>query len=111
MMENCECSLKVALTGDKNYWYEGSPINNLTIRNCRFYGERGMIVAVPEFDICPESPYYHSGIKIVGNTFDITTALDLSNCKDILFEKNLNSNRLPFENQFHNCINIIEKYP
>ena len=109
MIENCECSLKVALTGDKNYWYEGSPINNLTIRNCRFYGERGMIAATPEFDIRPESPHYHSGIKIVRNTFDTTTALALSSCKDILFEENLNSNRLPFENQFYNCINIIEK--
>ena len=109
MIENCECSLKVALTGDKNYWYEGSPINNLTIQNCRFYGERGMIAATPEFDVCPESPHYHSGIKIVRNTFDATTALALSSCKDILFEENLNSNRLPFENQFYNCINIIEK--
>ncbi|MBQ9805382.1 MAG: right-handed parallel beta-helix repeat-containing protein [Clostridia bacterium] len=109
LIEDCECSLKIALTGDKNYWYEGSPINDLTIRNCRFVGKKGCIVACPSFDACPEAPYYHSGIKISQNTFDVTTALDLSHCKDVLFEGNIQSAGLPFENRFQNCTDIIEK--
>jgi hypothetical protein len=68
LIEDSECSLKILLSGDKNYWYEGSPINDLTIRNCRFTGKRGMIIAMPSFDACPEAPYYHSGIKIIQNT-------------------------------------------
>lgn len=109
LIEDCDCSLKIALTGDKNYWYEGSPINDLTIRGCRFTGKRGRIVAVPSFDVCSEAPYYHSGIKILNNTFDATMALDCSNCRDVMFEGNVNSAGLPFENQFHECVDVVEK--
>ena len=109
LIEDCECSLMILLSGDKNYWYEGSPISDLTIRNCRFRGNRGMIVANPSFEICPESPYYHSGIKIIQNSFDNHTALNLSNCRDILFEGNTTTTGMPFENKFQNCIEIIER--
>ena len=109
LIEDCECSLKIALTGDKNYWYEGSPINDLTIRNCRFRGRRGKIIATPGFDICPESLYYHSGIKVIGNTFDVTDALDFYHCQNVLFEGNINSEGMTFENKFNNCAYIIEK--
>ena len=99
----------ICLTGDKDYWYEGSPINDLTIRNCRFVGKRGRVVASPSFDVCAGAPYYHSGIKILNNTFDATMALDCSNCSDIVFEGNVNSAGLPFENQFHACVDVVEK--
>ena len=109
LMEDCECSLKVALTGDKEYWYEGSPIRDLTIRNCSFVGKNAHIVACPSFDVCAESPYYHSGIKIIRNTFDVTTALDFKYCKNVLFEGNVNSAGVSFDNKFYNCMDIIEK--
>ena len=109
LIEDCECSLMIALTGDKNYWYEGSPIDDLTIKNCRFHGRRGRIIATPSFDICPESPYYHSGIKVIGNTFDAIDALDFHHCQNVLFEGNINSADIPFENKFHNCTDIVEK--
>ena len=109
LIEDCECSLMIALTGDKNYWYEGSPIDDLTVKNCRFHGKRGRIIATPSFDICPESPYYHSGIKIIGNTFDAIDAFDFHHCQNVLFEGNVNSTGIPFENKFHNCTEIIEQ--
>ena len=109
VMEECSCSLKILLTGDKNYWFEGSPINNLTIKHCKFSGDNAFINACPEFDICHKSPYYHSGIKIIENTFDTVNALDLYSCKNILFEGNINTRNLPFENKFDNCTEIIEK--
>ena len=109
LIEDSECSLKILLSGDKDYWYEGSPVNDLTVKHCRFIGKRGRILAMPSFDVCPEAPYYHAGIKILGNTFDVTTALELSNCKDILFEGNIQSAGLPFENQFHACADVVEK--
>ena len=108
LIENCQCALKIALTGDKNYWYEGSPINDLTIKSCCFEG-RGSIMAVAEFDVCPEAPYYHSGIKIIGNTFDTVNAIDLLRCKDVLIEGNTQSAGLPFNNRFLECADIIEK--
>ena len=109
LIEDCECSLKIALTGDKNYWYEGSPINDLTVKNCHFVGKRANIGAYPSFDVCAESPYYHSGIKILGNTFDVTMALDFSNCRDVLFEGNVQAAGLPFENQFRDCAEVMER--
>jgi len=109
LIEDCECSLTILLSGDKNYWYEGSPINDLTIKNCRFMGKRGLIIAMPSFDVCDESPYYHSGIKIIQNTFDVTNALNLSNCKDILFERNITCSGMSFKNHFQNCTEIIEQ--
>ena len=109
LIEDCECSLNVALPGDKNYWYEGSPINDLTIQNCRFIEKRARIMASPSFDPCAEAPYYHSGIKILGNTFDTTEALDLSYAKNVIFEGNVHSAGLPFDNQFYHCTDIIEK--
>ncbi len=109
VIEDCECSLNILLSGDKNYWYEGSPINDLTIKNCRFTGKRGMIIAIPTFDTCPESPYYHSNIKIIQNTFETNTALKLSGCRNVLFEGNINCAGMPFENQFQNCAEIIEQ--
>lgn len=107
-IEDCECSLLIALTGDKNYWYEGSPVTDLTVKDCRFVGKRAYIYAVPQFQICPESPYYHSGIKVIGNTFDATTALNLSYCDDVLFEKNVQASGLAFENKFMGCGSITE---
>jgi hypothetical protein len=109
LIEDCECSLMILLSGDKNYWYEGSPINDLIIKNCRFIGKRGMILAMPSFEVCDESPYYHSGIKVIGNTFDVINALDFYHCQDVLFEGNVNSAGLSFENKFQNCTEIIEQ--
>lgn len=109
LIEDSECSLNILLSGDKNYWYEGSPINDLTIKNCRFTGKRGMIIAMPSFEVCDESLYYHSGIKVIQNTFGTSTALKLSHCTDILFEENINSSGLPFENKFQNCAQIVER--
>ena len=109
LMEECECSLKILLPGDKNYWYEGSPVNDLTVTNCRFIGDNAFIESYPEFDTCPESPYYHSGIKVIGNTFDSANPLVLRNCKDILFEGNVNSKGFTFANKFSDCSDITEK--
>ena len=109
LIEDCECSLIIVLPGDKNYWYEGSPINDLIIKNCRFIGKRGMILAMPSFEVCDESLYYHSGIKVIGNTFDVINALDFYRCQNILFEGNVNNAGLSFENKFQNCTEIIEQ--
>lgn len=108
LFEDCECSLLIALTGDKNYWFEGSPVTDLTIRNCRFVGRRAYIYAMPEFTVRDESPYYHSGIKIINNSFDNAVALNLSYCDDVIFEGNVNTAGLQFENKFNNCGRITE---
>lgn len=109
LVEDCECYLKILLSGDKNYWYEASPINDLTIKNCRFVTDHAHIAACPEFKICDESPYYHSGVKIIGNTFDAVTALNFNHCSGVLFENNVNSRGASFSNIFNNCADVVEK--
>lgn len=109
LIEDCKCSLKILLPGDKKYWYEASPVTDLTIKNCKFIGDNARIESRPEFEVCDKSPYYHSGIKIINNTFDAQNALDLQFCKDILFEGNTNSRGLPFENRFDSCASVTEK--
>jgi len=104
LMEDCDCSLRVLLPGDKNYWYEGSPVRDLTIRSCRFTGERGQIIVKPDsFEIRAEATYYHQGIKILSNTFETAEALILDRCDDIVFHDNVNTNGLPFIHQIRNC--------
>lgn len=98
LLENCECALKILLSGDKNYWYEGSPVTDLTIQNCTFVGKNARIEAVPEFTATPEFPWYHSGIRVVGNVFDAETALHLSGCRDVVFENNVHRRGRSFKN-------------
>ena len=103
LMEDCECSLKVLLPGDKTYWYEASPVTDLTIRNCSFKGKNACIWSHPKFKKIAQAPYYHSGIKVINNTFDAEVALDVADCRDLLFEGNTNSAGLPFKNILTNC--------
>ena len=105
VVENCISSLPILLTGDKNYWYESSPINDLTIRNCSFTGRRGFISAMPEgFDYTLEAPYYHSGIKILDNSFETVTALTAIRTDDIVFRDNVCvKENVPLEMRLKQC--------
>lgn len=87
-VENCECGMPMMLTGDTTYWFEASPVTDMTIKNCRFGGERGIIKIVPEFVPTETAPFYHSGIKITGNIFDAKAPLEAHLAKEILFEDN-----------------------
>ncbi len=107
VMEDCECSLVVLLPGDKNYWYEGSPVRDLTIQNCTFTGAGGRIVSRPDyFEVRPEESYYHKGIKILSNRFEAENALTLSSCEGVTFLGNTNTRGVPFQNQFTDCDKI-----
>lgn len=87
-VENCDISLPLLLTGDTNYWYESSPVNDLTINRCRFSGARGFIRACPEFVSCEEAPWYHENIRIYGNIFERPIAFQASRTNRIVFENN-----------------------
>ena len=90
VIEDCQSSLPILLTGDKNYWYESSPVNDLTIQNCSFTGARGRIRAIPEgMEYTPEAPYYHSGIRIRNNRFEVREALYAERADQIVFRDNI----------------------
>ncbi|MBR5314626.1 MAG: hypothetical protein IKU45_04335, partial [Clostridia bacterium] len=77
--------------GDTNYWFESSPTTDVTIRNCRFIGNRARINSCPEYSSTDNAPYYHSGIKVVNNTFDSREPITLRQTKDIIFKDNKHS--------------------
>ena len=103
-MEDCDCSLRILLPGDKNYWYEGSPVRDLTVQNCRFMGERGQMIVRPDFFEKTEAePYYHKGIKILSNSFETANALVLNGCDGVVFRGNVNTQGKPFTHQICDC--------
>lgn len=89
VIESCEFSLPVLLTGDMNYWFEASPVNDFTLRNCKFTGERGKIRIIPEFTPTEKAPFYHKNIKILNNTFEEASPLEYSGAENVVFEGNI----------------------
>ena len=72
IMENCRFeNTPIMFTGDTNYWYENAPVRDVTIRNNVFeYYPTGIpIFSSPVFEATHNAPYYHSGVKILDNTF------------------------------------------
>lgn len=90
LIEDCQSSIRILLTGDKDYWYESSPIDGLTIRNCRFTGARGQIRSIPEgFDYLPGASYYHRNVTIQDCTFETAQALTALRTEGIVFSRNV----------------------
>lgn len=111
LIEDSECSLTLLMSGDKNYWYEASPVTDITIRNCRLTGPKGCayLVSCAEYAPISEAPYYHSGVKVINNVFENANALALSNIDGVLFEGNTTMSGEPFNNVIFNCNNVVEK--
>lgn len=106
VIDGCEFTLPLLLTGDTNYWFEASPVNDLTIKGCRFIGERAVIRIIPEFTPTKAAPIYHSDIKITGNSFDSDTPLYANYAKDIVFADNLIAGGGTTKLELHGCQNV-----
>lgn len=89
LIENCSFTLPVMLTGDMNYWDEASPIEDFTVRDCRFLSERAIIRIIPEFTPTEKAPFYHRNIKIVNNTFECQEFLEERYAENIVFRDNV----------------------
>ena len=108
-VENCDFTLPILLTGDTNYWFESSPVRDLTIKNCRFIGERATIRIIPEFTPTKAAPFYHSGIKITDNSFDSVSPLYARYAKDIVFKNNRIAGGVKPKLELQDCINVEKK--
>ena len=80
-----EMGLPLWFTGDTNYWFEASPVTDVLVCENRFVGSRGCIRSCPEYKASAEAPYYHRGIRITDNVFDIVQAMHAINTDDIIF--------------------------
>ncbi len=95
VMEDCRFeNTPVMFTGDTNYWYENSPVRDVEIRNCVFENFRNFtpITSTPVFDATDAAPFYHSGIRIIGNRFVGCegTLMHLERTRDVVFRDNVN---------------------
>lgn len=106
VIENCECELPVMLTGDLNYWFESSPVKDLTVKNCKFFGERGFFRLIPECNPTGKEPYYHSGIKITDCVFEREIAIEGRDTKDIEFINNRHSEGKTLKLKLENCADV-----
>lgn len=109
VVENCDFTLPILLTGDTYYWFESSPVRDLTIKNRRFIGNRATISICPEFTPTKSVPFYHSGIKIMDNGFDCDFPLYAMYAKDIVFKNNQITGGAKPKLEFHDCLNLEEK--
>lgn len=106
VVENCECELPIMLTGDLNYWFESSPVKDLTVKNCKFFGERGFFRLIPECNPTEKEPYYHSGVKITDCIFEREIAIEGRDTKDIEFINNCHSEGKTLKLKLENCSNV-----
>lgn len=74
VLDNCvfhDRNLALLFTGDKTYWFESGPVNDLTIRNCTFhhveYGQRFRFDTEVQFT--EKENYYHKNILVENCTF------------------------------------------
>lgn len=103
LIENNEIELAVLLSGDMSYWFESSPINDLTIKNNKFTLERAQIFAVPEFFPTQKAPYYHENIKIVDNEFASENPIIFKMANNVTFTGNKHVDGKPLTLTLVNC--------
>ena len=88
VIRNNELALPVCFTGDTNYWFEASPVQDVLVCENRFVGARGTVSSTPEYEASEAAPYYHSGIRVENNVFDVSSAMFASLTDDIVFKGN-----------------------
>lgn len=91
-VRNCQTELPFLLTGDMNYWYESSPVENMKIENVNFVGYRANILCAPDFIPTPKQPYYHGNLCVMNCTFESETPITAHHIRHIDFNNNTNSN-------------------
>lgn len=106
----------IQMTGDAGAWCESGPVKDVTIRNNYFRNASyvgGAAIAVTPHVPVKENNYYHSGIKIEDNTFELHDKrfLHARNSKNIEFRNNRyirNLSLTPQEQVGDNGIELID---
>lgn len=103
------CPTAINLTGDSNYWYESGPVQDITIRNCRFTApgaDNFAIVSSPIFTPTEKKPYYHHNVNILDNQFELPSGNILAaNYTENIRYKN-NTSIVPEHFEIKNCATV-----
>lgn len=102
-MSNCENELEILLSGDASYWFESSPITDLTIENCKFKTDKAKISITSEIMPTEKEPYYHKNIKILNNEFETDIPICGGYADDIVFKNNINTLNKEMKLVLTNC--------
>lgn len=107
LIENCTTELPFWLTGDMNYWYEGSPCTDFTVRNCRFVGKNARITLCPDYLPTTSEPYYHKNVTVENCVFDAAVAVDARFADNVVFVGNKNQKKKKFVILAKSCGKIV----
>jgi hypothetical protein len=102
-VEDSEIGVPLMLTGDCSYWFESSPVNDMTVKNTIFSTERAFISIKPEFMPTENAPYYHENVKFIGNRFVTDTPIVGGYTDAIVFRDNVNVENKPMKLILTNC--------
>ena len=103
IMSNCENELEILLSGDASYWFESSPITDLTIENCKFKTDKAKISITSEIMPTEKEPYYHKNIKILNNEFETDIPICGGYADGIVFKNNINTLNKEMKLVLTNC--------
>ncbi|MBE6731846.1 MAG: hypothetical protein E7564_09175 [Ruminococcaceae bacterium] len=109
VIRNCVTELPIMFTGDTTYWFEASPVRDVCLENNKFIGKKAHISACPEYSASDKAPYYHSGIKVINNTFDSEMPLFARYTKDIEFVNNIQNGGKEFRFDLEHTENFTVK--
>ena len=107
VMSDCENELELLLSGDASYWFESSPITDLTIKDCKFKTNMAKISITSEIMPTEKEPYYHKNIKIINNEFDTDIPVCGGYADGIVFEGNVNKKGKDMKLVLTNCGSVV----
>lgn len=87
-VKNCDTELPFYLTGDMNFWFESSPVTNMTIENTTFSAWCATILCLPEFTPTEQAPYYHGSLTVKNCSFTNEYPIDAKYTENIGFFQN-----------------------
>ena len=107
VIEDTEIGLPVLLTGDATYWFESSPVQDITFKNVRYNTEKAQIRLMPEIMPTEKEPYYHKNIKLTNCEFITDTPITGGYTDNIVLENVSNSKSIPMKLVLTNCGDVI----
>lgn len=103
LIENSKTEMDLIFTGDTNFWFESSPVNDVTIRNVEFDTDRYGIASIPEFKASEKEPFYHKNVTVENCKFSCNLGIYARFTDNIKFFNNTNKNNENFKIFLDNC--------
>ena len=109
IVKNCEFkneATSMLFTGDTTYWYESSPVNDLTIENCNFYNTAygARLAWNSGIEFTEKENYYHKNITVKNCYFDTGVAAAFNHVDGFTFTGNRSDGEVKID--YRDSINV-----